>query len=317
MSCIGGRSSRYHKCEGSVWATSYHIIYNSPKMLDDSIIAVMSRVEMSLSPFEPLSVVSRINSGESVITDSLFRRMFFASQYFCKMSGGEFDPTVAPVVNLWGFGYRIGGDPTQEQIDSAMQWVGILKCSVVNDTIVKQKGTEFNFSAITKGYGCDLIGEMLKRNGCTDFMVEIGGEVVVSGKNPHGDKWHIMVDAPVSNDTAVVHERMAVMKVTGCGIATSGNYRNFRTTKSGRRVGHTISASTGWPVMGGTLSTTIVAADAMSADAVATACMAMTPERAMAMVETLPDTEALIVVEDSTSAMGWRIITTPGFPAVE
>lgn len=318
LSCIGERTSRYHKCEGAVWATSYHIVYNSPKMLDDSIIAVMGKVEMSLSPFEDISVVSMINRGESNVIDSLFRRVFLASQYFCQVSGGEFDPTVAPIVNLWGFGYRNGiMEPTKAQIDSAMRCVGILKCSLVGDTIIRPKGAEFNFSAITKGYGCDLIGEMLKRNGCVDFMVEIGGEVKVSGKNPHGDKWHIMVDAPVCNDSVVLHERMAVMEVTDCGIATSGNYRNFRSTASGKRVGHTVSALTGYPVMGNMLSATILAPDAITADALATACMTMTPEASLKMIRQLPEVEALIVVADTTSSLGWRIVTTPGFPDVE
>ena len=318
VSCLGTRSPRYHKCEGAVWATSYHIVYNSSKMLDDSIIAVMSMVEMSLSPFEPMSTVSRINRGETTDTDSLFRRILLASQRFCNLSGGAFDPTVAPVVNLWGFGYRNGSaEPTQAQIDSAMQGVGILKCRLDGTNIKKQPATEFNFSAITKGYGCDLIGEMLRRNGCTDYMIEIGGEVTVSGKNPRGEKWRIMVDAPVSNDTAVVHERMAVMEVTNCGIATSGNYRNYRSTLSGKRVGHTISSFTGRPVMSTMLSATVMASDAMTADALATACMAMNPDEAKAMIESMTDTEALIVVADTASVAGWNIVATSGFPVIQ
>lgn len=317
VSCLGYKSSRYHKCEGAVWATSYHIVYNSPKMLDDSIIAVMSRVEMSLSPFEPMSTVSLINSGGSVVVDSLFRRVFNVSQKVCSLSGGAFDPTVAPVVNLWGFGYKSGsGDPTQAQIDSAMQGVGILKCLISDSTIVKHPATEFNFSAITKGYGCDLIGEMLQRNGCVDFMIEIGGEVVVSGKNPQGEKWHILIDAPVASDSTVVHERMAVIEVTDCGIATSGNYRNYRSVGPGKRVGHTINPLTGRPVESSMLSATVIAPDAMSADALATACMAMNPAKALSMIEALPHTEALIVVADSAAAAGWKMILTSGFPEV-
>lgn len=317
-SCLGYKPSHYHKCEGAVWATSYHIVYNSPKMLDDSIIAVMSRVEMSLSSFEPMSTVSKINRGESLAVDFLFSRVFVASQNVCALSKGAFDPTVAPVVNLWGFGYKTGaGNPTQAQIDSALQGVGILKCLISDNKIVKHPATEFNFSAITKGYGCDLIGEMLQRNGCSDYMIEIGGEVVVSGKNPQGEKWHIMVDAPVMSDSTVLHERMAVIEVTDCGIATSGNYRNYRTVSSGKKVGHTINPITGHPVESAMLSATVLAPDAMTADALATACMAMPPLQAKAMIERLHGTEALIVVVDTTAASGWQIMTTPGFPAIK
>lgn len=312
--CLG-QSSTYHKCEGAVWATSYHITYRSDKMLDDSIIAVMSQVEMSLSPFEEESTVSLINNGQSTLTDTLLRRIFLASQSICRISRGAFDPTLAPVVNLWGFGYHKGvQEPTQAQIDSAMQGVGILRCSLEGNKLIKSENTEFNFSAITKGYGCDLIGEMLQRNGCTDYMIEIGGEVAVMGKNPHGKPWHIMVDAPLANDTAVVHERMAVVAVTDCGIATSGNYRNYRNIRPGMRVGHTIDAFTGRPVATSTLSATVIAQDAMTADALATACMAMPVELALKMIGTLPDTEALIVTADSTGTKGWQLHTTPGFP---
>lgn len=102
--CSGFGNAPYQKCEGSVWATTYHITYRSHRPLDDSIIHVMRQVEMSLSPFTDSSTVSRINNGVSVSTDTLFRRIFLASKEVNKLSHGAFDPTVAPLVNLWGFG---------------------------------------------------------------------------------------------------------------------------------------------------------------------------------------------------------------------
>lgn len=312
-----GQRRSYRSLQGSVWHTTYNIIYNSPVDLQDSVIAVMKQVEMSLSPFNDSSLIARINRGEKVVADSLLIRIFLASQDVNVNSGGRFDPTVAPLINLWGFGYRNSGvEPTPEMIDSVMSTVGISQCFIDSAGCVVRKTpqTEFNFSAITKGYGCDLVGEMFRRNGCSDFMVEIGGEIAMGGKNSRGDDWHIMVDAPVENDTAVIHSRMAVMVVTDCGVATSGNYRNFRQTAGGK-TWHTISTADGRPAHTDLLSATVLAPSAMLADAYATACMAMPADSAVAMLSKVDGVEALLVTM-AASDSAYTILTTPGFPEI-
>lgn len=305
-------SSRFRVADGAVWNTTYHISYRSERDLHDSIVAVMKQVEVSLSPFSKVSLVSRINSGEDVVTDSLFRRIFHASQTVSHNSGGLFDPTVAPLVNLWGFGYRqTGVEPSRSTVDSLLPLVGIGRCSIISDgRVVKcHPSTEFNFSAITKGYGCDMVGEMLLRNGVEDYMVEIGGEIAVAGHSPRGSEWRIMVDAPVDCDTAVVHERLTVIEVTSCGVATSGNYRNYRQTAQGR-VWHTVSPLTGYPAETDLLSATVKAPTCMEADAYATACMAMDSRAALWMIEKVDGVEALLVTRDT-------ILTTSNFPTLQ
>lgn len=307
----GCERARWHNTEGMVWHTTYHITYKAERNLDDSILAVMNRVEMSLSPFAENSLVSAVNRGEDVEADSLLRRILAASQMVNRQSGGAFDPTVSPLVNLWGYGYKSTGvEPTAEAVDSLLAFVGIAECGLDarGHVVKKHPDTEFNFSAITKGYGCDLVGEMLQRNGCEDYMVEIGGEIALSGQSPRGRDWRIMVDAPIECDTAVVHERMAVMELTGRGVATSGNYRNYRETPEGR-TWHTISPVDGRPAVTDLLSATVVAPTCMLADAYATACMARNAADALAMIETLDGVEALVVTRDS-------IYRTPGFPRV-
>lgn len=309
-SCTG--RDTYRRCEGAIWATAYHITYRSDRMLDDSIIDVMRQVENSLSPFADSSLVSQINMNQTDCTDSLFRRIFMASVEVNSLSQGAFDPTVAPLVNLWGFGYKNSGvEPDARSVDSAMTFVGLRRCRLDGQRIVKPlAGTEFDFSAITKGYACDLIGEMLERNGCTDFIVEIGGEVAASGVNPQGEKWRIMIDAPVENDSAVVHKRMAVVEATDCGVATSGNYRNFRLTPQGK-AWHTISPVTGRPAETATLSATVIAPNAMIADALATSCMALPTDSALSMIRGVDGAECLLVTADSS---GYVLNSTPGFP---
>ncbi len=320
VSCNGPQ--RFRTCEGAVWNTTFHITYKSDTDLDDSIRSVMKRVEMSLSPFNENSLISRINRGEKVPADSLLRRIFLASQEVNRYSGGAFDPTVAPLINLWGFGYRDSGiEPTQQSIDSILPLVGIASCELNHEGLImkKSQSTEFNFSAITKGYGCDLVGEMLARNGANDYMVEIGGEIALAGRNPRDRAWRIMIDAPIDNDSAVVHERMAVIEPGTGGVATSGNYRNYKQTSAGK-VWHTISPITGYPAHTDLLSATIIAPNAMLADAYATSCMAMSCDSAIKMLENIPYTEGLLVTLDSLytpdSAPTYKIVTTKGFPSL-
>jgi len=295
-----------------MWNTMYHVTYQSDRDLHDSIIAVMKMVERSLSPFDKGSLISAVNRGDSVRADSLLRRVFAASLDVNRRSGGAFDPTVAPLVNLWGYGYRSAGvEPTPGAIDSLLEFVGIDECLIDADGYVRKKhpGTEFNFSAITKGYGCDMVGEMLRRNGCENYMVEIGGEIAVAGVSARGHVWRIMVDAPIDCDTAVVHERMAVVEVSDCGVATSGNYRNYRETPDGR-TWHTISPRSGRPAVTDLLSATVIAPDCMLADAYATACMARTVDSAMVMIESVPGVEALLVTRDT-------VIMSKNFPELQ
>ncbi len=249
----------------------------------------LQRVEMSLSPFQSQSLISRINRGEEQEVDPMIDSIFRASVRINRLSGGMFDPTVAPLVNYWGFGYA---DCSDASLDSFMALVGIDSCRIEHGRMIKKHPlTEFNFSAITKGYGCDAVGRMFRRNGCSDFLIEIGGELCVAGLSPRDSLWCVMVDAPTEYSDSIVHSRMLSINVTDCGIATSGDYRNFRLTDKGRKVAHTINPRTGRPMAldcaGGdtvVLSATVVAPTAMEADALATAAMLMRPAASAEMV---------------------------------
>ena len=160
-----------------------------------------------------------------------------------------------------------------------------------------------------------MVGEMLSRNGVENYMVEIGGEIALKGRNPKGKPWRIQVDAPIADNTGAVSERMAVVEITDCGVATSGNYRNYRDYDGQGRVGHTIDPRTGYPVATTTLSATVIAPTCIEADALATACMALPLERAMAMIEEWPGASALLVDTDDSGEL--RMHTTAGFPELK
>lgn len=307
--CSG--KTEYSTIEGVVWNTTYHITYNGTDDMSEVISSTMTQVEMSLSPFQRNSAISRINRNETDSTDQMIGTVFNTSKHINAISNGAFDPTVAPLVNLWGFGYgNATADPSAEQIDSCLRLVGIADCNIIAGKMVKKSpGTQFNFSAITKGFGCDKIGTALKDRGCHDFMIEIGGELYLSGESPRGGKWRVMIEAPTDKS----RQGIAIIEASDCGIATSGNYRNYHESDKGK-IGHTISPVTGMPVQTEIISATVIAPDAMTADALATASMAQPLNDAVSMIESLrKGVSALFIVSRDDN---WELVTAGEFPHI-
>ena len=169
---------------GVVWTTEYHITYEARGDLNDSIQQVLATIDQSASAFNKQSLVSAINEGRSDVADRLFKVMYTKALEVNKASDGLYDPTVMPLVNAWGFGYKNGQLPTKEQIDSILAFVGIGHTRLDGLRIVKDDPrVQFDFSSIAKGLACDEVAAMLVRNGATNYMVEIGGEVVARGVN--------------------------------------------------------------------------------------------------------------------------------------
>lgn len=278
------RESDYCEQDGMVWNTTYHIVWQGAATLADSILRVTDEVGASVNVFDKNSLVSAVNCAtDSLKVDRHFVKVWEMSRKINGASDGAFDPTLSPLITAWGFGKGHAATADTLRIDSLMQAVGIRKTHLRNGWLVKDNpNLQFNFSAVAKGYGCDCIAEMLRRNGVTDYMVEIGGEIRCGGRNREGGKWRISIDRPVRQSAGIRHDSQAIIEVSDCGIATSGNYRNFH-GKGASAYGHTISAATGRPAKTDVLSATVVASDAMQADAVATACMALGSRKALEM----------------------------------
>lgn len=301
-----------HENSGAAWGTSYHIVYSGSSELGDSIVEVMNRVEDELSMFKASSTVSRINRGEDVKPGQMFAEVFAISKNVSRLSRGAFDPTVGPLTNLWGFG-TLDTDSLQEPSDSlickTLPLVGIDSCFIVGGRVIKKHPqTTFDFSSVAKGYGVDAVAAMLARNGCDNYLVEIGGEIRASGLNSRGEAWRIQIDSPESGLTG--HKRLRVISLDNASVASSGNYRNYRETARGR-IGHTIDPATGRPVASATASATVIARECATADALATACMVMNADSALAMIEAIDGAEALISVISGDSL---AVRTTSGFP---
>ena len=263
----------YRKSAGKVFGTYYAITYQAREDLTQGMREVMGRVNKSLSTFDSTSVISKVNANKPVVLDTLFINMFNKAQEISALTGGAFDITVAPLVNAWGFGFDPSSDKkwlSAVEVDSIMQFVGYKKVWIEDSTLVKaDPRIKLDASAIAKGYACDLVAEYLRSQGCENFMVDIGGELVVSGVNPRGTKWRVGVSKPENTSEAAVAE---VMEITNCAVATSGNYRQFYYTEDGM-VGHTIDPRSGRPAVNNIVSATIIAPTCMEADAFATASM--------------------------------------------
>lgn len=280
------------------WNTAYHITYESDTDLGDSILFVLNEIDISLSPFNINSTVSRINDNRASDIDFHFRKVYDESKIINKESKGAFDPTLGPVIRAWGFGEGHSISTDTLRLDSLLQLVGIGKTRIVDDKLIKENPEiEFNFSALAKGYGVDCIADMLSRNSVENFLVEVGGEIRTKGTNAKGKKWAVGIDRPVlENNYGDIRETIFV---DNAAVATSGNYRNYHVS-NGQNFGHTISPATGRPVLTDVISATVLADTCMEADALATACMVLGSEEAINLCNRLNAGVFLIKSDDTT-----------------
>lgn len=288
----------YQKDTGFVFGTVYHITYQSDKNYQKEIEAELQKVDQSLSPFNKTSIISRVNRNEDVQVDDMFKEVFTLAENISKDTQGAFDITVAPMVNLWGFGFKQGVPPTKEKLDSIRALVGYQKVSLKNGKIYKQHPqTMLDCSAIAKGYGSDVVAKLLKKKGILNYMVEIGGEIVVSGVSDKQVPWHIGINKPTDDSTNTNQELQDVLDITDIAMATSGNYRNFY-YKNGKKYAHTIDPKTGHPVQHNILSATVLAKDCATADAYATSFMVLGMDGTKKILERHPELCAYLIYSD-------------------
>lgn len=296
-------AENYRRYSGVVWTTQYNVIYQSEKSLDDSIQVIFNCVDNSLSMYNKNSLITRINNGENVPIDMMLRYIYNASLNVCEETCGAFDPTVSPLMKMWGFVDKGGGTPSAQQIDSLLSFVGIGKTELKEEYIIKEDNrTAFDFSAIAKGFACDEIGRMLKRNDVQNYLVEIGGEIALSGVNNMGRVWRISVDKPIESSGMPMHENALIVEMNSGGIATSGNYRNFNIV-DGRKVVHTMNPKTGYPEENNLLSATIIADNCMLADAYATACMVMGAKQSKEFLEKRSDIGGFLIYSSDADTL--------------
>ncbi|MEY8708362.1 FAD:protein FMN transferase [Bacteroides faecichinchillae] len=285
----------YNSITGLVFGTVYNITYQYKGDLKPEIEAELKRFDFSLSPFNDSSVISRVNRNEELVTDTFFQKCFNRSMEISRETKGAFDITIAPLANAWGFGFKKGTFPDSLMIDSLLQITGYDKVKLVDGKVIKDDPRMMlSCSAVAKGYSVDVVAHFLDSKGIKNYIVDIGGEVVVKGKNSQGGLWRVGINKPIDDSLSRQKDLQTILEITNAGLATSGNYRNYY-YKDGKKYAHTIDPRTGYPVQHSILSSTVIAKDCMTADALATAFMVMGLEEAEKFCKADPNIDAYFI----------------------
>jgi thiamine biosynthesis lipoprotein len=285
-----------YELTGDTMGTTFSVKLVAPSeslprdVLQQQIVATLDGVENLASTYRDLSELSIFNANPStewIAASPEFCEVIETALQISRSTGGAFDITVGPLVNLWGFGPDgdMRNPPTQDQIDSAASRVGYERlqtdCSV--PAVRKDKDDVYvDLSAWAKGYAVDRIAELLNDYELADYLVEIGGEMRLRGHNADNLDWAVAIEAPFDSTRAV----QTILRLTNRGVATSGDYRNYY-EHEGTRYSHTIDARSGRPVSHALAAVTVIGPSAAFADGMATALLVLGPEAGPALAEKL------------------------------
>lgn len=314
----------YLKFSGKTMGTSYNITYQGGQLeqVKAKVEKTLAEVNEGASTYDPKSVISLFNQTKNTLDlNSLadshskesikhFKINLAEAKAVYRKTEGYFDATVMPLVNYWGFGYT-GREAVEkmdeEKIAALLSLVGMEKVEMQEEEVKKLvEGLQLDFSSIAKGYGVDVLAAVLESFGSENYFVEIGGETFTKGKNSRGQKWTLGINVPAT--TASTKAVFQKVELTGQGLATSGDYRNFFEV-NGRKYGHSINPKTGKPESE-LLSVSVLASNCMLADAYATAFMVMGLEKALPLAEQLSGIEAYFISEGKE---GMTTVHTSGF----
>ncbi len=290
----------YYQDQGEVFATGYSIKYEYDRSLKNEIEAELEKFDQSLNPFKENSIITNVNNNIPVELDSFFLNVFNKSMEVSVKTQGYFDVTISPLINAWGFGFQNMENISQETIDSLKEFVGYEKIKIEKGEIVKSDPrVELNTSAIAKGYSCDVIADLLESFGVENYMIYIGGEISARGVNEQGVCWRIGIDKPRDDLIFIQHDIQVILSLCNKSLATSGNYRNYY-VKDGKKYAHTIDPYTGYPSETDVLSATVIANDCMTADAYATAFVAMGIDKSIEIANSIPDLYYYFIYENES-----------------
>ena len=286
---------------GTKMGTSYHITVIAdqlpPDDLEQQIEQLLAKVDNSMSTYKKDSEISQFNRlpvGQTMAISQEFAEVVKISRQIWQLSNGAFDPTIGPLVDLWGF----GPDERHESIPSS-KTIELTKAQIGFDSVVldeyklsKTKAVSINLSAVAKGYAVDRVADLLEMLALPDYLVEIGGEIRVSGFNADGVAWRIAMEQP-----QLFAEVDRVINITDIAVATSGDYRNYF-EKDGVRYSHTIDPVTGRPIVHNLASVTVLTQSCAEADAWATAFSVLGVEQSLKLAEQL-DIAAYMLVREN------------------
>jgi len=292
--------------KGNALGTTFSIRYldTSEVAFDSKIDSLVKAVNKSISTYIPTSYISKINRGDStVVVDGFFEEVFLKSEKIHNETNGAFDPTVGILVNAWGF----GPENAIENLDSVkvkelLNFVGFNKVKLQNKKVHKlYPEIYFDFNAIGKGYLVDVVGRLFEQYAIENYMVEIGGEIRARGVNQNGEYWRIAIENPNFDGT---RSFATTIQLQNESMATSGNYRKYRTTAEGTKYVHTINAKTGFATESNLLSASVISkSDCANVDGYATAFMAMGFENAKIFLKNHTHLKAFLIYANEKGEM--------------
>lgn len=302
--------------EGFAQGTTYHITYldESERFLKKEIDSILHDFDLSVSTYNPNSIISKINTNQKNVTlDTYFITCFKKAKEVWKNTNGAFDPTVFPLVNAWGFGPGKKQKIEPQRIDSILKFVGFDLIQLKGNKILKKdKRVALDFNAFAQGYSVDVISEYLNSKGITSYIVEIGGEVFAKGKMSNGKNWEIGIEKPLDNKSSE-NPTLLNIKLDGLAIATSGNYRKY-TIENGVKYAHHIDPKTGYPTKNNLLSVSIISKQCITSDANATGILVMGLEKAKLFLDKHPELDAFLIYSDENG--NYQFYETPNFKSL-
>lgn len=270
--------------------TTYTVKYVPPhggvrRVAQAAVDAALEAVNTAMSTYDPkseISLINRTNIDSPMPLSAALAEVVAVAKRVHTVTGGAFDPTVAPLVRAYGFGPdEVDGIPSEEDLAPLKERVGMqyLRFDQAGPTLQKvREGVELDLGGIAKGFGVDKAAEALEDLGIEDYMVEVGGEIRVLGTKPEEKPWVLAIEKPKAGERRI-HGTLS-LPASGGALATSGDYRNFK-KHDGETVTHTFDPTTKEPALRRTASASVVRPTAVEADALATAMMVLEPERAM------------------------------------
>lgn len=312
LGCSSSDNRILVKNSGEAQGSFYHIQYLSENGVNyqTEIDSILLEIDSSLSIYKDYSLISQLNNGKNLKTDTLFNTVFIGAKKVFLESEGNFDCSVYPLVKAWGFYDNNFGDSIiidSLKFKNILQFVGFDKINLIDDSLVLPKGMSLDFNSIAQGFSVDIIAQFLESKGDSNYLVEIGGELFSKGRNADGNIWRVGVDKPTDSIDGD-NRFLFILDLDNKALATSGDYRKFY-EKDGIKYAHTINPFTAFPAQNRLLSVTVIHDNCMLADAYATAFMVMGVRTSKQFVELHPEIEVYLVYTGKDGS--WQTFISP------
>lgn len=296
--------------EGYTQGTTYRVIYfgnetRVPKKKIDSVLAV---IDTSMSLYIPNSLISVFNqpATSTIEMDEHLANVVNRAFYFYQLSDKKFDITVKPLVTLWGFSAEnIRQFPSQKTVDSVLAFIGMDKLEIEGNTLKKKQAkVSIDLDGIAQGYSVDVLANLMDECGVDNYLVEIGGEIRTKGGKEDNQAFQVGIERPYADS-----DEGFILNLKNCAVTTSGNYRKTFDFE-GKKIHHHIDPFSGYPLQNNVASVTVVAENAMDADAYDNVFMALSPKEGVALADSLEGIELYVIYKEED---GFKELFSRGF----